>query len=146
VPAYDGAHTLHVAAPPQACFDALTDYERIPSWQHALRRCEVVERDGEGRGREVLYEVDAKVRTVRYRLRHEYDAPHRITSAYAGGDFRSMAGEYLLAAGRDGGTEVTFRLTIDPGRWIPGPVKRMLQDQVLRRSVEDLKAHVEARA
>jgi uncharacterized protein YndB with AHSA1/START domain len=145
VSAREGTHSTQVAAPPRAVFDALVDYDRIPDWQGPLRACEVLDRDADGLGRVVAYEVDAVVRTVRYRLRHEYDPPHRISSTYAGGDFRDCEGEYRLEPDGDG-TCVTFRLRIDPGRFVPGRIVRMVNERVLRQSVEDLRRHVEADA
>ena len=33
---------------------------------------------------------------------------------------------------------------LDAGVWMPGPVKKILSDQVMKRSVEDLKRRVES--
>jgi hypothetical protein len=46
----------------------------------------VLERDAEGRGTVVEYEVDARFNTVRYRLRQIYDEPRRLASEYLGGN------------------------------------------------------------
>jgi hypothetical protein len=49
---------------PQQCFDALLEYETFPDWQRAVKAVEVVSRDRAGRGREVAFEIDAKVKTI----------------------------------------------------------------------------------
>lgn len=134
--------TETIAAPAQACFDALTDYEHLPDWQRAVRAVHVIERDGEGRGKVVEYEVDAKLRTVRYRLRQTYDEPHRLGSEYLGGDFRDFTGEWRFTE-RDGHTEVELDLDIDPGRFVPGPVRSAIREYVMTRAVRDLKRRVE---
>jgi len=72
MPAYGACRTAEVAASPQECFDALTDYDRLPDWQGAVRDVRVLERDAAGRGSVVEYEVDARFKTVRYRLRQIY--------------------------------------------------------------------------
>ncbi len=141
---YERAESVEVGASAQACFDALTDYERIPEWQGPLERCRVLERDERGRGAVVEYAVDAGLRTVTYRPRHRYDEPRSIVSEYAGGDFRDMDGEYRLEDRSERGAYVTFRLRIDPGFRIPGRISRMLEDRVMRRALSDLKRHVEA--
>lgn len=129
-------------APARACFDELVDYDRLPAWQSRLRSCEILARDGEGRGRDVRYEVDLTVRVVRYTLRHDYDEPTRIGSRYLDGDFRSFEGEYRLR--EEGETCVVgLDLRVDPGSWVPGPVKRRLEEVVLRRTLSDLKRRVE---
>ena len=98
MPAYGDCRTAEIRATPQACFDALTDYERLPQWQGAVRKARVLERDAYGRGTIVEYEVDARIKRVRYRLRQLYDEPVRLGSEYLGGDFRSFAGEWRLKA------------------------------------------------
>jgi ribosome-associated toxin RatA of RatAB toxin-antitoxin module len=136
--------TTTIAAPAQACFDALTDYERLPEWQGAVKSVEILERDEQGRGLIVEYAVDAKVKTVRYRLRQCYDgAPHRLGSEYVGGDFRDFSGEWRFIERDDGTTEVELDLDIDPGRFVPGPVRNVIREYVMTRAVRDLKAYVE---
>ena len=117
--AYGDCRTIEVDAPPERCFALLTDYERLPSWQGALRSVSVLERDEQGRGSVVEYEVDAKLKVVRYRLRQIYDAPHRLASEYLGGDFRDFAGEWRFTPAGDGRTHVELDLRIDPGRLRP---------------------------
>ena len=138
-------HSLVVEASPQACFDALTDYETFPEWQQAVKSVEVVTRYPDGRGREVAFEIDAKVRRVAYRLEYSYDEPHVISWDFLGGDIKDVDGEYTLEDRDDGTTLATYSLALDPGVWLPGPVAKVLNDQVMKRSVEDLKRHVESR-
>ena len=144
MPAYGECHSAQIAASPQACFDALTDFEGLPEWQGAVRDVEVLERDARGRGTIVEYVVDARLKTVRYRLRQIYDEPRRLASEYLGGDFRDFCGEWRFVA-LDGGraTRAELDLTIDPGRFVPGVVRRAIADAVMRRALGDLKAHLE---
>lgn len=127
----------------QECFDALVDYDSFPEWQRAVKSAEVMTRDGSGRGEEVEFEIDAKVRTIHYRLRYSYEPPGRITWDYVEGDVKDVDGEMLLEDQGDGTTLVTYRLALDPGVWLPGPMLKVLNDQVMKGSVEDLKRLVE---
>jgi len=43
----------------------------------------------------------------------------------------------------DGTVTATYRVGIDPGRFVPGPIKRALTEGVMKRSVRELKARVE---
>jgi hypothetical protein len=88
----DAAHSIVVAAPQRACYDAVRDFESYPHWQRAVKAVEV--RADEDLG--------------------------------------------------DGTTRCTYRLDIDPGRFLPGPVKKVLRDQVMKSSVADLKTHLES--
>ena len=139
---YGDCRTIEVDAPPERCYALMTDYERIPSWQGAVRSIHVLERDAQGRGSVLEYEVDAKVRVVRYRLRQVYEEPRRLSSEYLGGDFRDFSGEWRFIA-TDGGTRVELDLRIDPGRFVPGPIRSTISQVVMGRALADLKRHLE---
>jgi ribosome-associated toxin RatA of RatAB toxin-antitoxin module len=137
------AHSLLIEAEPASCFEVITDYETFPEWQAAVKEVHVLSRDDEGRGRDVRFQIDAKVREVGYTLRYSYDAPHLITWDYIEGDVKAVDGEYTFDDHGNGTTLATYSLDIDPGVWLPGLVKKMLTEQVMKRSVEDLKRRVE---
>ncbi len=132
-----------VEGPPEDCFAALTDFKTYPDWQDAVKECEIHTRDSEGRARRVSFLIDAKVRSVAYMLDYSYEEPHLISWDYVEGDVRELEGEYVLEDAQAGSTLATYTLRIDPGVWLPGPIAKVLNDQVMRRSVEDLKARVE---
>lgn len=141
---YGDCQSTDIAASPEACYAALIDFEHLPEWQGAVREARVLERDEQGRGSVVEYEVDAKVRRVRYRLRQLHDEPSRLGCEYLGGDFRDFSGEWRFMA-RDGGdaTHVELDLHVDPGRFVPGPLRSAISDAVMRRALRDLKTHLE---
>lgn len=141
---YGDCQSADIAASPEACYAALTDFEHLPAWQGAVREARVVERDAEGRGSVVEYEVDAKFRRVHYTLRQVHDPPGRLGCEYLGGDFRDFSGEWRFEP-RDGGraTHVELDLRVDPGRFVPGPLRGAISDAVMRRALRDLKAHLE---
>lgn len=133
---------VDIAAEPRACFDAITAYESFPDWQRAVKDVEVRSRDRAGRGKAVSFEIDAKVRTVRYTLDYSYEPPHHVSWSYLEGDPKEVEGELVLER-RDGGTLATYSLRIDPGVWLPGPVVKLLTDQVMQGALDDLKRRVE---
>jgi ribosome-associated toxin RatA of RatAB toxin-antitoxin module len=136
-------HQIVIKGAPQACFDALTDYESFPDWQSAVKHCEVLTRAADGRGEEVEFEVDAKVRTIHYTLRYSYEPPHRIGWDYVDGDVRDVDGEYIFEDRGDGTTLATYSLALDPGVWLPDKLARALSEQVMKGQMEELKARVE---
>lgn len=140
---YSASRTTEVRASAQACFDALADLDAMPEWQSSLKEVKVEERDAQGRGTVVEYALDAKVRTVRYRLRLDYDEPRRIGSEYLDGDFTNLEAEWRFEPAGDDTTSVTLDIVLDPGRFVPGPVRKVVQDVVLNRSLNDLKKRVE---
>jgi ribosome-associated toxin RatA of RatAB toxin-antitoxin module len=144
MPAYGDCQSTEIDAPPQACFDALVDVETLPTWQRAVREVRVLERDAAGRASVVEYVVDARVKSVRYRLRQVYDVPCTVACEYLGGDFRDFSGEWRFEAIAGSRTWVELELSIDPGRFIPKPLRAAIADAVMHRSLRDLKRHVEA--
>ena len=143
MPAYGECRQVEIRAPRERCYDALLDAEALPRWQRALREARVLERDAEGRPAVIEYVVDARVRTVRYRIAQTYEPPERIVSAYLEGDFRDFGGEWRFVALAPDRTRCELDLTIDPGRFVPGPVRGLIADAVMRRALSDLKAHLE---
>jgi uncharacterized membrane protein len=133
-----------IEGPPQRCFDALLDYDSFPDWQSAVQSCEVLSRDREGRGKEVAFEIDAKVKSIRYTLEYRYEEPHLITWRYLDGDVQDLDGEFVFEDQGDGTTLATYALRIDPGVWLPGRVASVLNEQVMRGAMEDLKRRVES--
>ena len=141
---YGESRQADVGATPEACYAALTDFERVPDWQASVRSATVLERDAQGRGTVVEFEVDAKVRTVRYRIRQIHEPPHRLASEYLGGDFRAFAGEWRFEPLPGGRTRAHLELAIDPGRLVPKPIRALISEAVMARALADLKVHVEA--
>lgn len=134
-------HGVEIDAPELACLEAVWAFDTYPDWQSAVRDVEVLERDGDTAV--VEFRIDAKLKHVRYVLRYHREAPHRIWWEYVEGDVRSIAGDYTFAPLEGGRTLATYRLDIDPGRFVPGPIRRFLTDQAMRGSVSELKARVE---
>ena len=89
-----------------------------------MKSVEVVKRDRAGRGKEVAFEIDAKVKTIRYRLRYSYEPPHRIAWDYLDGDVKDVDGELVLEDRGDGTTLATYSLALDAGVWMPGRSRR----------------------
>jgi uncharacterized membrane protein len=128
---------------PKECFEALVDYESFPKWQQAVKSCEVLSRDRDGRGKEVTFKIDAKVKAISYTLDYHYEEPHLIGWDYVDGDVKEVDGELILEDRGDGTTLATYTLRLDPGVWLPGRVARLLNDRVMQGSMEDLKRRVE---
>ena len=116
----------------------MRDFSRYDEWSSN------VESVRELGGDRVEFYVDAKVRKVRYVLRYFFDEPGRVWWEYVEGDIKSVEGEYRFDEVEPGLTRMSYRLTMDPGAFLPGPIKKVLVNVVMKGSVEDLKRHVEA--
>jgi ribosome-associated toxin RatA of RatAB toxin-antitoxin module len=132
-----------IAAPAQECFDAIADFDTYPEWQEAVQECEVLSRDETGRARRVRFTIDAKVKRVSYTLDYTYEEPHAVRWEFVEGDPKDLDGEFVFEEEADGTTLATYALRLDAGVWLPGPIAKILKDQVMKRAVDDLKRRVE---
>jgi uncharacterized protein YndB with AHSA1/START domain len=140
-------HTVEIDAPIETCFAAIIDYETFPSWQGAVVDTEVLDWDSKGRGKRVRLFVDAKVRKVDYTLDYSYDQPERIEWDFVEGNGINAAdGHYLFEDLGGDRTRATYKLGLEVGIPLPGPVARRAHKTTLKGSVEDLKKEAERRA
>jgi uncharacterized protein YndB with AHSA1/START domain len=140
-------HTVEIAAPIDTCFAAITDYETFPSWQGAVVDVDVLDWDDHGRGKRVRLFVDAKVRKVDYTLSYRYDEPQRIEWDFVEGNgINDADGHYLFEDLGGNRTRATYKLGLEVGIPLPGPVARRAHKSTLKGSVEDLKREAEKRA
>lgn len=137
--------TLQINATTELCFQAIIDYESFPAWQKAVKRVDVLERNGDGVGEVVEFVVDAKVRELRYRLRYRYEAPTRLWCEFLEGDVAAIESEYTFVPSADGGTMATYRVGLDTGLPVPGVVMRRIAKALIRDAARDLKREAERR-
>jgi hypothetical protein len=140
-------HSVEIAAPIETCFAAIIDYETFPRWQGAVVDTEVLDWDKKGRGKRVRLFIDAKVRKVDYTLDYRYDEPELIEWDFVEGNGINAAdGYYLFEDLGNGRTRATYRLGLEVGIPLPGPVARRAHKSTLKGSVDDLKREAEQRA
>jgi uncharacterized membrane protein len=142
-----GDRSVEIDAPIERCYEIAADIENAPEWQGSLKDVEVLERDGERRPLVVETESDAKVKTVRARLRFSYDPPTGIRWVQEKGDTKSLTGSWSfedLGAGR---TRATYALDADPGRMLGmllrGPAETKVRDFLVGNAAEGLKQKAE---
>jgi ribosome-associated toxin RatA of RatAB toxin-antitoxin module len=127
-----GEASTEIGASIDDVWDVVVDIETAPDWQDGFEDIEVLERDDEGRVLVANTESDAKVKTVKTRLRFTYEEPHLIEWRQEKGDLKSLVGAWELEDLGDGRTRATYRLEGDPGRvlgmLIRGPVEGRIRE------------------
>jgi hypothetical protein len=114
------------------CFEAIVDYESFPDWQRTINEVEVVTRHRDGRGKQVVIEVGAAPRKLRYTLDYSYEEPHHVSWRCADLGREEVAGELVLENQPDGTTLATCSVALEPG-----------SEDAVDVALEDLKARVE---
>jgi uncharacterized membrane protein len=136
-----------IDASPQRIWEVLTDFDDYPSWAHDLKSVTVVERDEEGRPRDVAFRAAAMGRSTSYTLRYDYDrAPDVLAWRLVKGDItRKLDGSYELRPLDDspGRTEVTYHLAVDLLVPLPGFVKRRAEARIVHTALRQLRSHLE---
>ena len=135
-------HSEIIDAEPSRCFDAVSAFETYPDWMPAFTSVRVLERDEQGRGVVVEFRIDAKLREVRYVLRHRFDVPERISWDYLEGDAKSIDGEWRFEGAGAGRTRCTYSVSFDVGGFVPASVKRAMAEQAVRSSLKALAGRV----
>ena len=135
--------TVEVAASQEECFSVIVDFDRYPEWSSAVRRARILERDEKGVGRLVEFEIDVRIKTLRYVLEYGYRRPTQLTWKSVEGDVESIAGIYRFRKLGARRTEATCRQEIRLGFWIPGPLRAIAERTALAQSVTEFQAAVE---
>lgn len=132
-----------IAAAPEELWAVLVDFERYPSWARDLKHVEVLERDAEGRGVEVLFRAAAMGRSTTYVLRYDHtEAPTRLPWRFVRGDImRRLDGEYRFEVVPEG-TKVVYELEVELIIPLPGFVKRRAEHKIMHTALDELRAAV----
>jgi uncharacterized membrane protein len=141
----EARESIHIEAPPERCYAVAIDFENYPTWATDVKAIEVLDRDGEGRGTRVRYEISALGKTIGYVLAYDYAAaPGGFAWELEKADFLSrLDGQYRFDA--DGtGTEVGYVLSVDVTLPLPGFMKRAAAGMIVDNAMKQLKRHVEA--
>ncbi|HEX5060700.1 MAG TPA: SRPBCC family protein [Kofleriaceae bacterium] len=103
----------YIACTPDVCWRALTDASLLAAWVPGLRRARVIDRDENGRAREVLFEFSA---SLTYSLVYSYDVPTRELRWEPRMGKRDGVRGYARLDACDTGTRMTYALEQGPGR------------------------------
>jgi carbon monoxide dehydrogenase subunit G len=144
-----GSSSAEIHAPIDEVWKAVEDVEKAPDWQGGMKDLEALERDAQGRATLAETSADAKVTTIKTKVRFSYDGPTRLSWEQEKGDLKSMVGSWELADLGDGRTLATYSLEGDTGRvlgmLVRGPVEDQLRKFLVDARADELKAYVEGR-
>jgi ribosome-associated toxin RatA of RatAB toxin-antitoxin module len=136
---------ITIAADPRAIMNVIADFEAYPEWASSVKKSEILERDAEGRGKKVRFEVSLLGLNGWYELTYAYEPDDTgISWTFVDGSpIKNLEGEYSLK-GSDGSTEVVYRASVEPGIPMIGFMKRKMEKQVIDIALKGLKKRVES--
>ncbi|MGH9000384.1 MAG: SRPBCC family protein [Acidimicrobiia bacterium] len=148
----EASERIRVEATPEACFEAVADFERYPQWATDVQRAEITDKDADGRGSRVRYEVSAMGLTIGYELEYDYGAAPGVLSWHLveSDMLRRLDGSYRFDPVRGGEagtvTAVTYRLLVDLALPLPGFLKKKAAEMITHNAMREFKRYVEGRS
>jgi ribosome-associated toxin RatA of RatAB toxin-antitoxin module len=141
--------SITVDAAPGDVLDVIADFGSYPEWTGAVKQATVEQEDDDGWPERVRFVLDAGVIKDTYTLAYTWDvAKHGTgtvswTLVQAEQLLRGLDGSYELSAAPEGGTEVTYRLTVDVKIPMLGLLKRKAEKGIIETALTELKKRAE---
>jgi ribosome-associated toxin RatA of RatAB toxin-antitoxin module len=141
--AEQSTQSIVVSAPASEVMAVIADFAAYPQWVGAAKTVEVLETGPDGRARRVRFVIDATVLTDDYVLDYTWDGDRQVSWTLVRSKImKRQDGSYTLAEA-GGGTEVTYRLTVDMAIPMIGMLKRRAEKVILDTALKELKKRVE---
>ena len=135
--------SIVVDAPAADVMAVIADFSSYPEWVAAAKEVEILETGADGRARRVRFVLDAGAIKDDYVLDYTWDDDRRVSWTLVQGQMQKrQEGSYTLTE-RDGATEVTYAITIDPSIPMLGMIKRKAEKVILDTALKELKKRVE---
>lgn len=135
--------SIDIDADPAAIMAVIADFPNYPTWAGSVKNAEVLETGPDGRAERVEFTLSAgPVRDV-YELSYVWTDDRMVEwSLVRGQMMRAQQGRYLLEPG-NGGTHVTYWLSVDLVIPMLGQLKRKAERVVMDQALRELKKRVE---
>jgi len=134
-----------VDAAPARVMAVIEDFAAYPEWAGEVRSADVIEVGNDGRPGQVRFVMDAGVIKDEYTLRYEWSGADQVTwSLVEGRVLTELDGSYELGATPDGGTEVTYRLSVGIALPMLGMMRRRAERVIIDRALAGLKKRAES--
>lgn len=140
-----GSESIEIKATPERILDVVTDIDAYPKWNDEFKEAKVLEKDGSGRPAQAEFLLDAKIKTVRYRLNYTYPGNGVAWQNEEGGDVKLIKGSYEFS-GNGESTTVLYNFEIDPGFPVPAFIRKQAVKVIVNRALNGLKARAESGA
>src|SRR4051812_47115311 len=98
--------SIVINVPPEKFFEVITQYEKYPEFVSEVKGIKV-ERNGDQTL--VHYEVDLKIKTIKYSVKMSEQRPNKVSWTFVRGEFmKDNRGSWELKPAGDGKTEAVY--------------------------------------
>ena len=136
--------SLTMNAPAGAIMDVIADFTAYPEWTGAVKKVEVTDPGQGPRAKRVKFGLDAGLIKDTYELEYTW-AGDGLTVSWelvSGMMQKAQHGSYRLRP-IDGGTEVTYSLTVQLNVPLVGPLRRKAERTIMDTALKELRKRVE---
>jgi ribosome-associated toxin RatA of RatAB toxin-antitoxin module len=140
--------SIGVDVAPEAVLGVIADFETYPEWTGAVKSAEVLQTDEYGWAEQVRFTLDAGAIRDTYTLAYDWDVADDGTGTVSwtlveAGMLRAMDGAYRLDGRSDGGTQVTYMLSVDVKVPMLGMLRRKAEKVIIDTALNELKKRAE---
>jgi ribosome-associated toxin RatA of RatAB toxin-antitoxin module len=140
--------SIGVDVAPDAVLGVIADFETYPEWTGAVKSAEVLQTDEYGWAEQVRFTLDAGAIRDTYTLAYDWDVADDGTGTVSwtlveAGMLRAMDGAYRLDGRSDGGTQVTYMLSVDVKVPMLGMLRRKAEKVIIDTALNELKKRAE---
>lgn len=135
-----------IDASPERIMDVIADFDAYPTWATGMAASEILERDETGRAHDVRFDLDAPPLRDRFVLRYDWQHVDRVSWHLVPDEstmLTAMDGSYDLASLPEGGTRVTYALSVNIKVPLLGLLKRKAEKVIVDTALKGLKRRVE---
>ena len=137
--------SITIAADPASVMAVISDFDAYPEWAQGVKKAEPVQGGGD-RPEQVYFELDASPIKDAYTLAYDWHGDDSVTwTLVESRMLKAMDGAYELD-GRDGSTEVTYRLAVEISIPMIGMLRRKAEKVIIDTALKGLKKRVESLA
>jgi uncharacterized membrane protein len=135
--------SITIDAPAAEVMAVIADFPSYPQWVAAAKTVEVVDSGDDGRADRVHFVIDAGAVKDDYVLDYTWDGDRKVSWTLVSSQLmKRQDGSYTLTD-TDGGTEVSYAITIDTKMPLLGMMKRRAEKVILDTALKELKKRVE---
>ncbi|MEI2775300.1 MAG: SRPBCC family protein [Tetrasphaera sp.] len=141
--------SITIAAAAGSVLDVIADLEVYPEWAGEITHVVVLTEEGDGWPDRARLTMDAGIIKDTYTLDYDWNVTDDGTGSVSwrlveASVLKVMDGTYTLRAIDDGGTEVTYELTVDLKIPVLGMLKRKAERVIIDTALTGLKKRVES--
>src|SRR5690349_21515157 len=121
--------TITVNVTPEQLYSVISDFKKYPEFLSEVKGIEVT---GKSPSPEVTYDVDMKIKRIKYTLRMAEQPPLRVTWSLVKGEFmKGNDGAWELKADGTGKTVATYSIDLRLGALVPNSIEKAMAESAL---------------